>query len=384
MLKKALITTLLAAAAACSQAAGPSAVAIGDRATWPAPFASADDFDLASRAELLAFGKALADTERLSDSQLQARLKVKSFDHASVDRIRARYWQRLTANYIAASAHCGNDAAFCETVRDQAGFMRAARSFDTPENSAYQAWFSQASAFHATYVNELLRLAALFPRISSEVDTYSSREIDGSGLPDRTFLLTFDDGPSARDGSTDKLLQTLRASRVNGVFFTLGTQLQARLQQSDASATRDAYRGMCVGSHGWEHRSHSTWPAWQESVARSIGLVRANLPDSVVPLFRPPYGQRKADSGGFFASQGLYVALWNIDSQDWNEKVSADEVKQRVMTLMLLWRHGIVLFHDIHPKAQVAVPWLQQQLGGAGVQWMDCKRFVAANINNPS
>ncbi|MDR5738739.1 MULTISPECIES: polysaccharide deacetylase family protein [unclassified Caballeronia] len=382
MFKKAILTLLLVTAAACSYAAGPSAVAIGDRATWPRPLNSADDFNLASRAELLAFGRALADTESLADTQLQARLKVKSFDRASVDRIRARFWTRLTANYLAASAGCASAAPFCEKVRDEADFVRAAKSFATPASGDYRSWSIQAATFHATYVNELLRLAALFPRISSEIDTYSSREIDGSGLPDRTFLLTFDDGPTARDGSTDQLLQVLHAVHLNGVFFTLGAQLQARLQQAGASATKDAYRGMCVGSHGWEHRSHSAWASWQDSVTRSIGLVRANLPDSAVSLFRPPYGQRRADSGEFFASQGLSVALWNIDSQDWNDKVSADEVKQRVMTLMLLWRRGIILFHDIHPKAQVAVPWLHRQFGDAGVQWMDCKRFVAANAGD--
>jgi peptidoglycan-N-acetylglucosamine deacetylase len=68
----------------------------------------------------------------------------------------------------------------------------------------------------------------------------------------------------------------------------------------------------------------------------------------------------------------LTVSFWNIDSQDWNAKASNDEVKQRVLTLMLLWRHGVILFHDIHTKAQTALPWLLEQTHASGITWENC------------
>jgi len=374
---KVLLAALLAIVVGPTFAAGPAEVAVGDRGAWPHPFTSAAAFDLASRAELLAFGNALANTEKLNDRELQELLNVKTFDHNSVERIRAKYWNRLTANYLLASAHCEGNQPFCVAVHDQADFRKAAVAFDAAPQPIYRDWFTQARSFHRTYLAELLRLAALFPRVNSEVDTYSPRELDGNALPDRSFLLTFDDGPTLQGGTTDDMLETLRASHLNGVFFTLGAQLQKRLQQGGPTTMASAYRGMCVGSHGWEHRSHSTLPLWQDSVTRSVGLVHDNPPASFVPLFRPPYGQRKPDSGEFLSSRGLYVVLWNIDSQDWNAKMSADDVKQRVRTLMLLWRHGVILFHDIHPKAQVAVPWLAKQLDAAGIQWVDCKKFIS-------
>lgn len=368
---------LLMFAAGSLHAAGPSEVAAGDRAFWPSPINSTESFDLASRAELLAFGKALGDSEQLDDATLQQRLRVKSFDRASVERIRTTYWQRLTSNYMLASVHCSDKALFCASVHNQADFKRAAMAFTTAPTPEYRAWFDQASTFHRVYLDELLRLAALFPRVNSEVATFSSQEIDGNALGDRQFLLSFDDGPTRAGGSTDAMLQILHSLHTNATFFTLGVQLQNRLQQTSPEAVATTYHGMCVGAHGWEHRSHSAWPEWQDSVTRSIALVHDNLPNSYVPLFRPPFGQRRPDSGEFFAQQGLHVALWNIDSQDWNAKVDADQVKQRVLSLMLLWRHGIILFHDIHTKAQVAVPWLQNQVHDAGVQWLDCHRFTA-------
>ena len=88
--------------------------------------------------------------------------------------------------------------------------------------------------------------------------------------------------------------------------------------------------------------------------------------------------ERTADSGAFFAANHIRVMLWNIDSQDWNRKISAEQARQRVLSLMLLWRHGVILFHDIHPKAKVAIPWLLEQTRASGVQWVDCHGSAGA------
>jgi peptidoglycan/xylan/chitin deacetylase (PgdA/CDA1 family) len=135
---------------------------------------------------------------------------------------------------------------------------------------------------------------------------------------------------------------------------------------------------MCVGAHGWTHTSHSRRPDWKDSVTSTLGLIQADMPQSYRGWFRPPYGQRRADSGAFFAANHIGVMLWNIDSQDWNRKISAEQARQRVLSLMLLWRHGVILFHDIHPKAKVAIPWLLAQTSADGVQWVDCHALEAA------
>ncbi len=324
---------------------------------------------------MLSFAHALSESEHDGDGTLRDRLKLKQFDKDAIDRARKIYWRRLTANYTFASVHCVRDEPFCLGALDEAAFRKAAAAFTRAPDDRYAAWFAASQRFHRTYLDELLRLASLFPRISSEVATYSSSELSGGELADRHFLLTFDDGPTPTGGNTDKLLNTLRKQHLNATFFVLGEPLQTRLQQDAPGELSRTYQGMCVGSHGWQHKSHSAWPQWQDSVTRSIGLVKNSLPSSYVPLFRPPYGQRRADSGAFFDARGLHVALWNIDSQDWNSKVDADQVKQRVLTLMLLWRRGVILFHDIHEKAQTVVPWLVEQTNGTDLQWVDCHTY---------
>lgn len=378
-MRKLVLSAWLAAVAISTPAfaVGPSAVAAPDRSLWPDPIDSSATFDRASRAEMLVFGHELAASESLDDAQLLDLLKVKQVDRASVDAMRAKYWKRLATGYSLASAHCAPAEPFCPAAQDEAAFRAAATAFKEPADARYGAWYANATAFHRVYLDELLRLAALFPRISSEVDTFSASELSGNEPADRHFLLTFDDGPTREGGNTDKTLAMLGQNHLKATFFTLGGNLEARLKQTPASALAPAYAGMCVAAHGWEHKSHSSWPEWQDSVTHSSALAKDTFPASYVPLFRPPYGQRKADSEAFFAAQHITVALWNIDSQDWNSKVDADQVKQRVLALMLLWRHGVILFHDIHAKAQVAVPWIVQQTRTSGVAWMDCRDWTS-------
>ena len=259
-------------AAAPLYAAGPAEIASADRALWPQPIDSPAAFGRASRAEILGFAHELALAEPLDDAALAQRLRLKQVDRASLDKIRARWWQRLADNYRLAARACAPREPFCAPAADAAALRKLAAGFDAAPTPAFAAWRSDAARFHRIYLDEQLRLAALFPRTSSEIDTYSAQEVDGSELPDRQFLLTFDDGPTAPGGSTDALLRTLREHKLNATFFVLGERLQPRLA---AEAPAKTYAGMCVASHGWQHQSHSRWPQWQDSVIRSDALVRS-------------------------------------------------------------------------------------------------------------
>lgn len=74
------------------------------------------------------------------------------------------------------------------------------------------------------------------------------------------------------------------------------------------------------------------------------------------------------------ASQQLQVSLWDIDAQD-DGALSAQASAQRVLTLMLLWRKGVIQFHDALPKAQPAVEWLLRNTAQSGIGWEDCREY---------
>ena len=77
------------------------------------------------------------------------------------------------------------------------------------------------------------------------------------------------------------------------------------------------------------------------------------------------------------AGAGLTDLLWNVDSQDWQVPVTPELAAGRVLTLMLLKRRGVVLVHDVHPKALGALPLIWQALAGAEVTWTDCRSLGA-------
>lgn len=366
--------SMLAGLPAHADTAGPAQVAKADFQLWPQAINTAIGFDKASRAALLVYVQALQDARKQSDADMQAAYKIKSFNRTSVDKWLTVELDASLTNYQQASKDCkAGDWTCAGTTDNTAQLIEKSAAWSAPKEMS--AWHDNLARFSQVYVAEQLRLAALFPKVSSEIDTFNAGEWTGGKLPDRQFFLTLDDGPTAVGGNSDDTLKMLNTRQKSAVFFMLGQNLQTRLNRSKDSNLSGLFKGQCLASHGWEHQSHAKWDQWEDSIKRTHALLRESFPAiDVLPLFRPPYGQRKTDSGAFFQAQGLHVALWNLDSQDWNSHVSPDDILNRMITLMLIKRHGVLLFHDIHPKAQASLPRLFDTLGKA-VEWGDCHQL---------
>ncbi|CAG8867272.1 polysaccharide deacetylase family protein [Pseudomonas fluorescens] len=353
--------------------AAPSDVATLDRSTWPEKLGNPTLFDVASRAEILMFSSVLLVSEALDEPALAQRLGLRTINLESVNRVRQRMWQRLLANYNFAQQSCDQDASFCFLVEDLPTLREQAAKFQVGADSYYIKWAEPSRMFHTQYLDEQLRKAALFPQTSSEVDRFGDYERSGDGMHDRLFLLTFDSAANAAPDHTAWVTEYLRKSNLSGTFFVLGKDIQARLAEHSVSNLQATYSSQCIGVQGWEFRSHSHWQDWQDSVRRSAELVKSKLPENYVPLFRPPDGQRRSDAEGFFKTQGLQVALWDIDAQDGAGKLKGNPSAQRVLTLMLLWRHGVINFNVKQDAVKTALPWLVTQTAPVGIGWEDCQ-----------
>lgn len=347
-------------------------VATIDRSTWPERLESPDLFDVASRAQILGFAHQLLLSESLDEDGLKRRLGLRYINVPTLNLVRNRLWTRLLDNYQNAQKSCEQDASFCVLVEDMDQLRQRATEYTIAADSFYANWAAPSAAFNERYLNELLYQAALFPQTSSEIALYNSDELSGDAMADRTFQLNFEGGPTGADGGTDWLAGFMRQQKMNATFFVLGKSLQERLEAGSAAALQSLYRLQCVGIQGWEYRSHSQWLDWQDSVQRSAGLTQQLLPDNYIPLFRPPYGHRRADSGQFFRDQDLRVSLWNIDAQDANGRLTSEQISDRVISLMLLWRRGTVVFHDASAKVQSAVPLLLANTAQSELIWDDC------------
>ncbi|NWL18226.1 polysaccharide deacetylase family protein [Pseudomonas umsongensis] len=353
--------------------AAPGEVATLDRSTWPEKLDNPTLFDVASRAEILMFARVLLASESLDEAALAQRLGLRTINLESVNRVRQRLWQRLLANYNFAQQSCDQDASFCFLVEDMATLREQAGKFQLSEDSYYIRWAEPSRLFHTQYLDEQLRKAALFPQASSEVDHFGDYERNGDAMHDRLFLLTFDSAANAVPDNIDWVAEYLRKANLSGTFFVLGKDLQARLGERPVTSQQATWSTQCVGVQGWEFRSHSHWQDWQDSVRRSVELAKNKLPENFVPLFRPPDGQRRADAGAFFKAQGLQVALWDIDAQDGAGKLKGSQSAQRVLTLMLLWRHGVINFNVKQDGVKTALPWLITQTAQSGIGWEDCQ-----------
>ncbi|MEN2393532.1 polysaccharide deacetylase family protein [Pseudomonas halotolerans] len=353
--------------------AAPNDIATLDRSTWPEQLTSPTLFDVASRAEILMFARVLLDTDAMDEIALKQHLGLRTINMAAIDTLRARLWQRLLSNYNFAQQSCDQDASFCFLVEDLATLREEAGRLTLDENSYYIKWAEPSRIFHTQYLDELLRKAALFPQTSSEIARFGDYERNGDDLNDRLFLLTFDSAANITPDNTPWLTEYLRKSNMNGTFFVLGKDIQARLAERSVNNLQAMYSGQCVGVQGWEFRSHSHWQDWQDSVRRSVDLVKGKLPENYVPLFRPPQGQRRSDAGAFFRNQGLQVALWDIDPQDSTGRLKPEQSAQRTLTLMLLWRHGVINFNVKQDALKTALPWLITQTAQSGIGWEDCR-----------
>jgi peptidoglycan/xylan/chitin deacetylase (PgdA/CDA1 family) len=350
-----------------------SGVAIGNRRLWTERVDRPEAFDRASRAAILFYAREL-DARQTEENKTANRPSVVKWLDKELNLARQNY-------QFAAKTCPPNDWTCIGAAAGSDGFIAGARLLQIP--AALDAWREDIAEFMGIYVAEQIHLAEIFPVTSSEIDKFDDNEWTGDEMSDRTFYLTFDDGPTASGGNTDRVLEMLSAEKKSAAFFVLGRQFANRQKTNGAAAVRQIYKGQCVAAHGWEHLSHekrsrlAVGDKWQSSVADTIALLKTSFDGTSIflPLFRPPYGQRKADSGAFFRGEGLRVALWNIDSQDWNARVTAEDIVNRMEILMLVKRRGVLLFHDIHPKAQKSVPVIIEDFGGA-VEWGDCRQLA--------
>jgi peptidoglycan/xylan/chitin deacetylase (PgdA/CDA1 family) len=187
-------------------------------------------------------------------------------------------------------------------------------------------------------------------------------EWNDGGLPPKTVLLTFDDGPHPR--YTAEILRILDHYRIKAIFFQVGRNLGA-LRDGRADVTRNApvvdailRAGHVIANHTYTHPFLPKLDAVQvdDEIDATEALLAAVAPGpGRAPLFRPPYGARNPLVLAEIADRGLRSVVWNIDSRDWADPIP-QSIAQRVLDEAAHEERGIILFHDIHGRTVQALP----------------------------
>ncbi len=356
-------------------AAGPAKVAVMADSAWPLDYSSAN-FDLQSRLLILSFVHSVEQAPLTDSAMLAAYCGRKTVSVGSVAQWKKRTCEMLVTNFNAASAASGTiwHSALATDKVTLPELIAASSSFDKTIPHQLLQWYSMVIEFTDAYAYELIRLAALFPKTTSEIAVFSPDEIQGGEFKDKQFTLTFDDGPTVVGGTTDSLIALLRREQVSGRFFVLGEKFAQRSAASSGDDLSKLYKGMCVDVHGQTHVSHAKSADWLSSVMQCRTLVTQVFPERAnsTMYFRPPYGQRTDSASLQLKSANCKIMLWNIDTQDWNVSLTNSSVTGRTLALMALWRRGIILFHDIHPKAAAVLPEIIKDTRTAGCQFVDC------------
>jgi len=353
-------------------AVGPNKVATFDRALWGESLLSQKAFDKASRHEILSYVQQIVNTNLSTTKAVKKFVGRKKVNLSSVQKWKKFTKNNLLKNFKMAQQTCNSKKALCQPVNTWAELAILAREYRVERSK--RAWYEASQTFFKYYLYEQSRLAALFPKTTSEIDKLDASEMQGFNYKDGEFLLTFDDGPKYK--RTQKLSLMLQEKNIHGLFFVLGNNLEKSLKKHGQKRIQTLYNGSCVGSHGFIHKSHQHLKTWQSSYDKTRALITNNNLQNTFKnkvWFRPPYGQRHNKLIAHLDRLDDTVMLWNIDSQDWNRKLNGKKIEDRVLTLMLLHRKVIILFHDIHPKAIKVVRALNVYREQERIDWVDCR-----------
>ncbi len=250
-------------------------------------------------------------------------------------------------------------------------------------------WTDYVAKLKTLYQREqiLKDYATILPQVQAKPSAgKSDRELFGQQLPEKTVLLSFDDGPHGR--YTDEILEILQRYQAPAIFFELGQNLgsvdaQGQVKPGPGSdvAKRVLAAGHQLANHSFTHGLMSKFA--QEQVRDEAAHTEALLDKagrSGQALFRFPYGARNDQALDTIEALKLRSMMWNIDSLDWSDPIPKS-IAARVIGEVQKQQRGIVLFHDIHARTVQALPLVLDQLVAEGYKFASWKdgQFVSAD-----
>lgn len=184
----------------------------------------------------------------------------------------------------------------------------------------------------------------------------------------KRVALTFDDGP---DELTDKYLDLLDDLGVPATFFLIGENAKKR-----PDAVRDYLRrGHQIASHGYDHQRFTKLDrrSLLDQCARTETALGGQ--SSGRPWVRPPHGSVHAGSLVSLLAAGYTVALWTIDSQDYEDRdvtVLAERCSPPKVAA-----GDVLLFHEGQQWTLNALPRIVTALHAAGLECVTMQDLFA-------
>ena len=160
---------------------------------------------------------------------------------------------------------------------------------------------------------------------------------------DKVLYLTFDAG--YENGSTAKILDTLKAHQVPAAFFLVGNYIE---KNADL-VRRMAQEGHIVANHTMHHPDMSKLSdkaAFSKELTDLENLYRETTGQEMPKYYRPPQGLYSEDNLKMAKELGYKTVFWSLAYVDWNN--DAQPTAQQAFSKLLPRTHdgAVVLLHS--------------------------------------
>ena len=142
---------------------------------------------------------------------------------------------------------------------------------------------------------------------------------------DKSFYLTFDDGPSVE--YTSSLLDLLKENDVRATFFVVASF--AKSNPSIIKRMKD--EGHIIGLHSFEHRNalYQSRNYTKYDFKRSMEIM--NELGVEVKYFRPPLGHFNINTVFEIKKYNLKTVLWDVMAEDWEGNTTSKVIAKKLL-----------------------------------------------------
>ena len=176
-------------------------------------------------------------------------------------------------------------------------------------------------------------------------DQRELRKLDAAYLGDtgeQVIYLTFDAG--YENGSTEKILDTLKAHQVPAAFFLVGNYLE---QNADL-VRRMVEEGHIVGNHTLHHPDMSKLTG-EDFAGELTGLetkFREITGKELPKFYRPPQGVYSRENLEMAQKLGYKTVFWSLAYADWDNKAQPTREQAFSKLLPRIHNGAVVLLHS--------------------------------------
>lgn len=185
--------------------------------------------------------------------------------------------------------------------------------------------------------------------------------------------LSFDDGPAFTykgENTTERILDVLEKYNARATFFMVGERVDKSTQYL---LERELKIGCELGNHTYGHTHYG-----EDVTALDISKASERIKKyagQYPTIFRCPGGKLTSVIKKECKKEGMPLAYWSVDTDDWKSKNSKLVYKK---VINQVYDGSIILMHDIYPSTADAVELIVPKLIKKGYQIVTVSQLITA------